>query len=391
MSESEKKPFFSGTQTRVVAAGVTVLALVCLLGAMYGIFSLLQRFVSVFSDVLMPLAIAGVLAMLLRPITTFLEVRLKLSRAKAIVMLYALMLMALGGMFALLLPTLSRQVIDLAEFVPKLVADSRDYFQERFPELLDMVRTQLGEEKFNAYMEQLSGSLKAMLASAFGNLGSAGQKVLSLFGKMAAYAVVPVYLFYLLDSKRSYTTDLDKQLSFIRKEWREDILFLVRQFVDILVSFFRGQIVIGLILAVILATGFSLVGLKFGLILGGVIGLLNIVPYLGTIIGVVVVLPIAWLQPGGGPVLVGLCVAVFVISQLIGDYVLTPRIMGNQTGMSPMLIIFSIFFWGTALKGILGMILAIPLTAFFLVFWRLARRKYLLDADPVVIQSGQTS
>ena len=61
----------------------------------------------------------------------------------------------------------------------------------------------------------------------------------------------------------------------------------------------------------------------------------------------------------------------------------TPRIMGNRTGMSPMLIIFSVFFWGIALGGIIGMILAIPLTAFFLVFWRLAREHYL----PALTQS----
>lgn len=388
MTDPESKPFFNDSQKRVVAAGATVLALACLLGAVYGIFSLLQRFVSGFSDVLMPLAVAGVLAMLLRPITAFFEKRLRLSRVKSIMLLYATMLLVLAGAFALLLPVLSKQVVDLAEFVPKLVGDSKNFFQERFPELLDSVKQQVGEEKFNSYVDELSGSLKGMLASAFGGLGSAGHKVLSLFGKLAAYAVIPVYLFYLLDSRRNYGADLDKQLSFIRKEWRGDLIFLIKQFVEILVAFFRGQIVIGMILAVILATGFSLVGLKFGLILGGIIGLLNIVPYLGTIIGVVVVLPIAWFQPEGGPVLLGLCVLVFVVSQLIGDYVLTPRIMGNQTGMSPMLIIFSIFFWGTALNGILGMILAIPLTAFFLVFWRLARHKYLPDADRTHVQGA---
>ena len=72
-----------------------------------------------------------------------------------------------------------------------------------------------------------------------------------------------------------------------------------------------------------------------------------------------------------------LCAVVFCIGQLLCDYVFTPRVMGDRTGMSPMLIIFSIFFWGTAIGGILGMVLAIPLTAFFLVFWRLAREKSL--------------
>jgi predicted PurR-regulated permease PerM len=105
--------------------------------------------------------------------------------------------------------------------------------------------------------------------------------------------------------------------------------------------------------------------------------LLNIIPYLGTMLGILTVLPLAYFQEGGGTTLIGLCALVFAIGQLLTDYVFTPRIMGDKTGMGPMLLIFSVFFWGTALGGILGMVLAIPLTAFFLVFWRLAREKYL--------------
>ena len=65
--------------------------------------------------------------------------------------------------------------------------------------------------------------------------------------------------------------------------------------------------------------------------------------------------------------------------QVIEGYVLTPRIMGDRTGLHPMVIIFAVLFWGTALGGILGMILAIPLTAFLVVFWRLAKEKYIAE------------
>ena len=51
--------------------------------------------------------------------------------------------------------------------------------------------------------------------------------------------------------------------------------------------------------------------------------------------------------------------------------------MGDRTGLHPMAIIVAVFFWGSALDGILGMILAIPLTAFLVVFWRLARERYI--------------
>ena len=70
-------------------------------------------------------------------------------------------------------------------------------------------------------------------------------------------------------------------------------------------------------------------------------------------------------------------IVVFLIVQMIEGYVLTPKIMGDRTGLHPMVIIFAIFFWGSALSGIMGMILAIPLTAFLVVFWRLARERYI--------------
>ena len=148
--------------------------------------------------------------------------------------------------------------------------------------------------------------------------------------------------------------------AFCPADRREDLVFLARQFSDILIAFFRGQILIGLLLGLVLALGFALVGLKFGILLGLFLGLLNIIPYLGTMIGILIVLPMAFYQEGGGLPLIGWCALVFLIGQILTDYVFTPRIMGDKTGMGPMLIIVSIFFWGTALGGILGMVLAIP-------------------------------
>ena len=74
-----------------------------------------------------------------------------------------------------------------------------------------------------------------------------------------------------------------------------------------------------------------------------------------------------------------LALAVFGSVQAIEGYLLTPRIMGDRTGLHPALIIFAVFFWGVALGGILGMMLAIPLTAFAVVFWRLLKKKYITE------------
>ena len=76
--------------------------------------------------------------------------------------------------------------------------------------------------------------------------------------------------------------------------------------------------------------------------------------------------------------MVAVVVAMVLVSS-IESYYLTPKIMGDRTGLHPMVIIVSIFFWGSALGGIAGMILAIPLTAFLVVFWRLAQERYIKE------------
>ena len=139
----------------------------------------------------------------------------------------------------------------------------------------------------------------------------------------------------------------------------------------------RGQLLIGFIMGILFSIGFYAIGLQFALILGISIGLLNIIPYLGTIIGLATVIPIALFQESGSSITALLALAVFAAVQLIEGYLLTPKIMGQKTGLHPMVIIISLFFWGTALNGILGMILAIPLTASLVVTWYLLKKKYL--------------
>jgi predicted PurR-regulated permease PerM len=156
-------------------------------------------------------------------------------------------------------------------------------------------------------------------------------------------------------------------------------VYLLEEFINILVAFFRGQIVIALLQGLLFAAGFMLAGLQYGFALGLMLGFLNIIPYLGNLIGLAVALPLAFFQADGGAGKLGLVVGVFVVVQLVEGYVLTPRIMGKRTGLHPMAIVVAILFWGSALGGLTGMILAIPLTAFFVVFWRLLKNKYITE------------
>ena len=196
---------------------------------------------------------------------------------------------------------------------------------------------------------------------------------------LVGWAVFPIYFSFFLMADTIELKKLDGYLPFFKKETREDILYLLGEFLNIMVAFFRGQLVIASIQGALFAVGFSIVGLKYGAVIGITLGFLNIVPYLGNIVGLGTALPIAFFQDGGGIGRVAAVLAVVALVQAIEGYLLTPKIMGDRTGLHPVVIIIAIFFWGSALGGISGMILAIPLTAFLVVFWRLAREKYMRE------------
>lgn len=367
-------------QRKLVGFALGLFALLATIALLVFAFWVVSWLVGYFSDVLWPLAVAGILALILRPVVEVLQRRLRLRRILSVVLLYGTFVLFVAGALLLITPPIVQQVIDFIAFMPTFWARLIERLQQHYPQWLALAEHQLQNPTVRHFVDSLLEEAQALLRQAVPSLRAAGVGVLGIFGFFAHAAVVPIYLFFFLLSRHDPTRNLGDQLPFLPPDARADVVFLVREFIAIVVSFFRGQLLIGLIMGALLAIGFSLVGLRFGLVIGLALGVLNIIPYLGTIIGLGVALPLAYLQPGGGWPLVGLALLVFVIVQNIEGWYLTPKIMGDRTGLHPVVIITAIFFWGIALDGILGMILAIPLTAFFVTAWRLAKHKYLRPA-----------
>ena len=207
---------------------------------------------------------------------------------------------------------------------------------------------------------------------------SAGAGLVRGIGGFLAWVVLPVYFVFFL-TLEPRAVDGARVLPFLKPDPRKDVIFLVQEFVNIVVAFFRGQLIIAFLQGLLFAVGFSIVGLRYGFVIGLLLGFLNVVPYLGSIIGLGAALPLALFQDGGGWPKLASVLLVFLVVQLIEGYVLTPRIMGERTGLHPLAIIVAVFFWGQALGGIMGMIFAIPLTAFLASLWRLVREKYITE------------
>jgi len=369
-------PLLNSGQRRIVGSALTLLAFLGSVALLILAFVVVGRILAFFSSVLWPLAAAGVLALILRPLVRMIEQRFRGRRLTAVILLYGIFVLLVGGALVLLVPPLVGQLIDFIAYLPTLWERVNTFVQEHYPQWIALAKKQLANPSVRSIADGLASESKALFGAAIPSVRAAFGGVLDVFAFITHLAIIPVYLFFFLLMRGEPTGDLGRHLPFLKPGVRADVVFLASEFIAIVEAFFRGQLLIAACMGVLLSVGFSVIGLKFGLFIGLALGLLNIVPYLGTILGLAIALPLAFFQPGGGWQMIGLVLLVKALVQCVESWVLTPKIMGEQTGLHPVAIIVAIFFWGTAFNGVLAMLLAVPLTAFFVTAWRLAKRKY---------------
>lgn len=314
--------------------------------------------VNVFYNLLLPLSIAGVLALVLYPVVDFLENRAHLPRWVAILLLLVVFLFAISGIFFLLVPIVVNQIVQLMTVLPGLLENWQARFSFQFPEISSMISSSVGSEMGNGDGEKSAPVLEYTRKT-----------IMSSLAILVGISFVPLFLFFALLSGNSLREQVSELLSIFERSTQEKVLYFLDVFVEYVTAFFQGQLIVAMFMATLYAIGFTFVGLEFGVLVGLVLGLLNIVPFLGSLIGLLVVLPTAYLQPDGGVQLLALTGLVFAAVQAVESFLLTPKIMANRSGLHPALVVISLFFWGTALNGIIGMILAVPLTAFLVAIW----------------------
>lgn len=143
--------------------------------------------------------------------------------------------------------------------------------------------------------------------------------------------------------------------------------------------YFRGQILIAACAAVFYCIGFSIVGIPLAIVLGLLVGTLYIIPYFQYVTLIPVAL-VCLIDSMSGSVHfwseLGQCLLVYVVSQCICDYILTPKIMGKTMGLNPAIILLALSVWGSLL-GLIGMIIALPMTTILLAYYK----EYIIDGD----------
>lgn len=348
---------FNAAELRLFRYTTVMLSLVAMTALIGIILWSFGWVLNAFYNLLLSLSLAGILALVLYPVVGFLERKLRLPRLLTIILILVIFSLAIGVLVFLIVPVLVKQFVQLMTILPGTLASWQDYFSLHFPELSSMISTR---------MESNDGKESEAVVP---GMEDPGRRIMSYLGLLAAISFVPMFLFFTLLSGNLLRGQATELLSIFHESTQQKTLYFMDVFVGYVTAFFQGQLIIAVCMGTLYAMSFTLIGLAYGVLVGLVLGLLNIVPFLGTLIGLLVVLPMAYLQSDGGIELLVLTGLVFAAVQLVESWLLTPKIMANRSGLHPALVVISLFFWGTVLGGIIGMVLAVPLTAFFVAIW----------------------
>jgi len=208
------------------------------------------------------------------------------------------------------------------------------------------------------------------LAGFVKSLWSGGEALISIFSLVV---VTPVVAFYLICDWPKMVTTVD---AWVPVPHRETVRDLVAEIDAAIAGFVRGQTGVCLILGSFYAVSLSLIGLNFGLLIGLISGLISFIPYVGSLVGLVLSVGLAIIQFWPDYIMIGAVALVFIIGQFIEGNVLSPKLVGESVGLHPVWIMFALFAFGY-LFGFVGLLLGVPLAAAMGVVCRFALRRYL--------------
>jgi predicted PurR-regulated permease PerM len=380
-------------QWKVWWAALTALALIVLAGTFTGAGWLVVNAVGFLKPVVIPLAVAGILAYLLDPVVTWLT-RRRFSRLWAVIAVFVAAIVLMTSLVLWVAPAVHRQGDNFRQNLPaysqsvqKLVK-STVASAKHLAELPILQPKQPGEEPtepFNAaiaegvskaidWLQVESGKLVA-------NAGTLVQKgiggALGAIGLMLSLVLVPIFLFFFLKEGPQITATWSNYLPLRASPLKSELVSLISEINNYLINFFRGQLLVSLIDGALIGIALLFVGLDFAVLIGLMVGVLGLIPYAGVLISWIPAVLIATAQFGdwGHPLLVTI---IFIAVNQIDSLFIAPKIVGESVGLHPLTVIISVLAWSIVLGGLLGALLAVPLTATLKVLLK----RYFWDRDP---------
>lgn len=416
------------------ATGVSILVLGALL---VGLVWLMGQIFSFLQPVLVPLAVAAIIAYLLDPVVRIFQKR-GFSRRWSVVSTFAGFTLLAAGLVAIMIPLVGGQIhtfqqqraaiAAVSETSPSTTPDDaavKKPFDEIIVDIL--IGTRNKNEWAKPFIDPLLGppddpksdAPKATLTAALDEAAAEGRaqleppiilqntelwaqgksyideilgwikggagKILGFLGLALGFVMVPIYLYYFLNESAAIKEHWHEYVPLKASRFKTELVETLTEVNRYLISFFRGQVLVAFIDGMLVGIALTLYDLPLGLLVGIIMAMLGIIPYIGNIITLIPACVLAYFHfsvPENQHVLgtnpwayVGGVVAIFVIVQQINSLLTAPKIVGDSVGLHPMTVIFSMLFWTLILGGFVGALLAVPLTAAVKVLFR----RYIWD------------
>ena len=402
-------------QRRILWTALTALAVTTLLGVFALVFYGFIAFLSWSYPILLPIGLAVIVALVLEPVVTFAQNR-GLHREAATLTVCGLAAIGFvlfwfflsqpiidqGGQFFRNLPGWMNDGVDklestmggpedrgLLEFHPAPSATALPAATDKLaivepaptqtltlpvatpesatlPKTVSPVQMWL-KTNLPAIQDTIQKNIANLVYSALGPVGQA-------FGFLLGFGFVPIYVYYFLADQENITNHWHELVPLRRSRLRDEVISVLAEINKSLVSYFRGQIIVAGCNGVLTFVGLWIIGVPYSLVLGIITGALSIVPFLGIICSIIPALLLGFLSAKSDPTLQWLrpvmVLGVFAVVQMSESMFITPRVQSHSTGLHPLTIILGILFWSMLLPGLLGPIVAVPLTCAVVVLLR---------------------
>jgi predicted PurR-regulated permease PerM len=310
--------------------------------------------ISVFRDVLLPFVLGGAIAYLLNPIVEYLT-RKGMGRPSAAIFILGLFFLMVGGILMLLTPVLFHEAAGFIKSFPLYLEKLKAFIEVR----IAWIEERMGDDitaQIQTVLQDNAGKALQVGKGVLGGITSGGGAVMDFFTTLF---ITPIAAYFFI---KEWPRVTDWVENLIPREHLATVHDLLGQIDRKIAGFVRGQISVCSALGAFYAVALSIAGLQYGFVIGVATGVLSVIPFVGSTIGLLTSVTVAYFGSDGNLIFTGVVAAIFFFGQFVEGNFLTPKLMGDSVGLHPLWIIFALMAGGS-LMGILGMFLAVPVTA----------------------------
>lgn len=314
---------------------------------------LLLTIIWVFKAVLTPFVLGAVIAYLLNPLLKHFSTK-GIKRTAGTIIVLALFFAGVSAFVILVSPIIAKESSDLIAAMPTYMDKILILIQPYITWFQEILGGSYSIDA-KAFLKDNASKILSISGGIAGGLAAGGQ---AFIGVMTTLVLTPLVAFYMMKEWPAITDWVENLIPQDKEKMIKDIL----KQIDLKLSgFIRGQLMVAFFLGVIYAAALTIAGLNYGFLIGIVAGFLSIIPLVGSTIGLIVSVAIAWFQAGELQYVL-IIASIFFVGQIVEGNILSPKLLGDSVGLHPLWILFALMAGGS-LFGILGMLLAVPVAA----------------------------